>query len=190
MPGQSGPGSNGNEGVLRVPQNSSIAGTPPSDCLVSYPGDSLGGGVLPLRKEAVGVFYSPSRLGNLGFDEFMFNLFTWCQPKTIQMILYLSVVRHCLHIRYSYLFIKQVCLLLVMRSGSFIIMLNAIISRSTKKTNLLSNQENKPAQQPRKQTCSATKKTNLLSNQENKPAQQPRGGLHLKKIMSSVWWDI
>ena len=36
----------------------------PSDFLVSYPGHSLGGGVLPLCREAVGVFYSPSRLGN------------------------------------------------------------------------------------------------------------------------------
>ena len=30
----------GNEGVLRIPQSSSIAGTSPSDCLVSYPGHS------------------------------------------------------------------------------------------------------------------------------------------------------
>ena len=45
-PGQSGPGSNGNEGVLRIPQSSSITGTPPSDCLVSYIGHSLVG-VLP-----------------------------------------------------------------------------------------------------------------------------------------------
>ena len=47
-PGQSGLGSNGNEGVLRIPQSSSIAGTSPSDCLVSYPGHSLEGGVLLL----------------------------------------------------------------------------------------------------------------------------------------------
>ena len=33
-PGQSGPGSDGNEGVLHMPQSSSIAGTSPSDCLV------------------------------------------------------------------------------------------------------------------------------------------------------------
>ena len=37
-PGQSGPGSGCNEGVLRIPQSSSIAGASPSDCLVSYPG--------------------------------------------------------------------------------------------------------------------------------------------------------
>ncbi len=37
-PGQSGPGSDGNEGLLRISQSSSTAGTSPSDCLVSYPG--------------------------------------------------------------------------------------------------------------------------------------------------------
>ena len=41
-PGQSGPGSNANEEVLCIPQSSSITETSPSDCLVSYPGHSLG----------------------------------------------------------------------------------------------------------------------------------------------------
>ena len=36
-PGQSGPVSNGNEGVLHIPQISR-AGASPSDSLVSYPG--------------------------------------------------------------------------------------------------------------------------------------------------------
>ena len=45
--GQSGPGSNGNEGVLRIPQSSSITGTSPSDCLVLYPGHLLGVGSYP-----------------------------------------------------------------------------------------------------------------------------------------------
>ena len=36
--GQSGLGTDGNEGVLCIPQSSSIIGAPPSDCLVSYPG--------------------------------------------------------------------------------------------------------------------------------------------------------
>ena len=58
-PGQSGPGSDGNEGVLHIPQIFSTAGTSPSDCLVSYPGHLLGG-VLPLCSGAVSVFYSPS----------------------------------------------------------------------------------------------------------------------------------
>ena len=39
---QSGPGSDSIEGILRIPQSSSIAGTLPSDCLVSYPGHLLG----------------------------------------------------------------------------------------------------------------------------------------------------
>ena len=42
-PDKSGPGSDGNEGVLRIPQISRITGTPPSVCLVSYPGHSSGG---------------------------------------------------------------------------------------------------------------------------------------------------
>ena len=42
MPGQSGPGSDDNNGVLRIPQSFSITGASPSDCLVSYPGHLLG----------------------------------------------------------------------------------------------------------------------------------------------------
>ena len=49
-PSQSGPGSNGNEGVLRIPQSSCITGTSPSDCLVSYPGHSFGGYLTPLQR--------------------------------------------------------------------------------------------------------------------------------------------
>ena len=39
---QSEPGSDGNEGVLRISQSSSITGTSPSDFLVLYPWHSLG----------------------------------------------------------------------------------------------------------------------------------------------------
>ena len=42
-PDQSGPESDGNEGVFRIPQISSITGTTPSDFLMSYPGHSLRG---------------------------------------------------------------------------------------------------------------------------------------------------
>ena len=63
--GQSDPGSYGNEGVLRIPQNFSI--TPALDCLVSYP-DTRWGGVLSLCIDAVGVFYSPSRLSKVDID--------------------------------------------------------------------------------------------------------------------------
>ena len=45
---QSGPGSNSNEEVLRIPQSSNITGTLPSDCLVPYLGHSLEwGGLTP-----------------------------------------------------------------------------------------------------------------------------------------------
>ena len=39
--GQSGPGSDGNEGVLSIPESSCITEASPSDCLVPYPGHSL-----------------------------------------------------------------------------------------------------------------------------------------------------
>ena len=51
--GQSGPGSDGNKGVLRIPQSSSIARTSPSDCFVSYPGHSLGGSYPSAEKQSV-----------------------------------------------------------------------------------------------------------------------------------------
>ena len=40
--GKNGPGSDGNEGVLRIPQSSCITEASPSDCLVSYPRHLLG----------------------------------------------------------------------------------------------------------------------------------------------------
>ena len=40
-PSQSGPRSDGNERVLRIPQSSTITGISPSDCLVSFPGHLL-----------------------------------------------------------------------------------------------------------------------------------------------------
>ncbi len=40
--GLSGPESNDNERVIHIPQSSSITGALSSDCLVSYPGHSLG----------------------------------------------------------------------------------------------------------------------------------------------------
>ena len=40
-PDQSGPGSDGNEEVLRIPQSPGITGASPSDCLMPYSGDSL-----------------------------------------------------------------------------------------------------------------------------------------------------
>ena len=54
-----------NEGVLRIPQSSSITGTSPSNCLVSYPA-TLVGGVLLLCWEAFDEFYSPTWQGKRG----------------------------------------------------------------------------------------------------------------------------
>ena len=48
--GQSGPGSNGNEGVLHILQSTSIIGASPSDCLKLYPGYLFGVGPSPLQK--------------------------------------------------------------------------------------------------------------------------------------------
>ena len=41
-PCENGPGSDGNEGVHRIPQSSSTDGASPSDCLASYTGHLLG----------------------------------------------------------------------------------------------------------------------------------------------------
>ena len=57
--GQSGPESDGNDGVLGIPQSSRPRALP-SYCLGSYPGH-LFGRVLPLSRDGI-VFYSPSRL--------------------------------------------------------------------------------------------------------------------------------
>ena len=60
-PGQSGPGNSGNKRNLYILQNSRT-GISPSVALVSYSGQLLRGGVLPLYQDAVGVFYSSSQL--------------------------------------------------------------------------------------------------------------------------------
>ena len=52
-PGQSGPGSNGNEEVLCIPQSSSITGASPLDGLVSYPRDLLGSSYLSVEMKLV-----------------------------------------------------------------------------------------------------------------------------------------
>ena len=60
-PVKSGLGSNGNKGVLRIPQNSNITEASPSECLMSYPGHSLER-ILPLCTDARNVFDSLSQL--------------------------------------------------------------------------------------------------------------------------------
>ena len=66
-PGEREPESDGNEGVHRFPQSSSIMGAWPLDGLVSYPRHSLVE-VLHLCIDAVSVFYRSSRRGYVVFD--------------------------------------------------------------------------------------------------------------------------
>ena len=66
-PGQSGLGSDGNEGVLYIFQSASITGASPSDCLVSY--QDIRWGNLTLCRDAVGVFCSLSQLGQTSLRE-------------------------------------------------------------------------------------------------------------------------
>ena len=75
--GQSGPGSDGSEGVLRIPQSIRITRTSLSDCLVSYNRTlgEVGWGFLPLCRGAVGVFYSPSQLSNWDFLHILLQWF-------------------------------------------------------------------------------------------------------------------
>ena len=51
-PGQSGPGSDGSEGVLIIPQMFKT-GASPSDCLMSYPGHSWEGAYFPAKIQSV-----------------------------------------------------------------------------------------------------------------------------------------
>ena len=75
MPGQSGPGSNGNEWVLHIPQKPSITGTSPSECLVSYPGNSLGGSYPSAELQSM---YSTARADWAIFSlSLPFRFFNW-----------------------------------------------------------------------------------------------------------------
>ena len=62
-PGQSGPGSDGNEGAIHIPQSSSITGSSPSDCLVSYSRHSLVGGGLTRRQRSSRYVLQPQPTG-------------------------------------------------------------------------------------------------------------------------------
>ena len=53
IPGQSGPGSDGNKWVLRIPQSSSIIGASLSDCLVSYSRRLLGVSYSSVERQSV-----------------------------------------------------------------------------------------------------------------------------------------
>ena len=73
IPDQNIPGSDGNKGVLRIPLNSNITWISLSDCLVLYPGTPCESGVLPLCRDAVGVFYSPNWIGNPKEESWLYD---------------------------------------------------------------------------------------------------------------------
>ena len=61
-PGQSGSGSNGSEGVFRIPTAHGLEPHHQMQCSVLSK-TLVGEDVLPLCRDAVGVFYTPNRLG-------------------------------------------------------------------------------------------------------------------------------
>ena len=98
IPSQCGPGSDDNEGVLHIPQISSITGTTPSEFRVIS--RTLVDGVLHLCREAVGVFYSPRRLGKNDRQSVKLSVIFFLQNKSIltkissSQILFLSILSH------------------------------------------------------------------------------------------------
>ena len=78
-------GRHGNDGVPCIPRRSSITGTSPSDCLVSYPEHSLK--VLFICIGAIDVFYSYTELNVKAvlFPIIQFSMSTQfrCQNSTI-----------------------------------------------------------------------------------------------------------
>ena len=108
--GQSEPGSNGHEGIFRIPQSFCIIGSSPSDCLVSYPGILLGvGGALPLCRDVVGVFYCPSRLGSINLSTHkIFICITDEIKKVLKLKLYLPRQKSAMN--ESLIFLKIVLL--------------------------------------------------------------------------------
>ena len=111
--GQSGPGSNGIEGVLSVLQSSSITGASPSDYLISYARHLLREGVLPPLQRCSRCILEllPTGLYVLWFQVFLLNsynlntysikyshlmwiLYTFRAPISLSLSLSLSLFIH------------------------------------------------------------------------------------------------
>ena len=76
--GQSGPGSDGNKGILRIPQSSSITGISPPDCLLSYPGHTLGS--LTLLQRCSRCILQPQPTG----QNYFWWFYSWCWGVSIK----------------------------------------------------------------------------------------------------------
>ena len=89
---QSGPGSEGNKGVSRIPQNFTITGISPSDCLVSYLGHSLGRGY-PSAEQSV---YSTATVRSLcSFVSHIKFLSVYFSDKDVKVLFLLVFVSLC-----------------------------------------------------------------------------------------------
>ena len=82
---KSRPGSNGNEGVLQISKSFRITGVSSSDCLMPYPRHSLGISLL-LCRDAVSVFYSPSRPGHTGWRSYSSGVGVFYSPSRLSYI--------------------------------------------------------------------------------------------------------
>ena len=101
--GQSGPGSNGNEKILHIPQSSSISRTS-SHCLESYPGHSLRWGLYSaVENKSLGSFLTC----NKWYSPTIFVKIKMRSPSLNKIVHYLSYIQYF----FSYCFFGQrVCL--------------------------------------------------------------------------------
>ena len=74
--GQSEPGSDGNEGVLCIPQGSIVTKATPSDCLVSYPGYLLEESYLSAEMQLV-YSAAQSDMAEMVFMSYPGHSFIW-----------------------------------------------------------------------------------------------------------------
>ena len=86
--GQNGLGCDCDEGVLHIPQISSITGTLPSNCLVSYTGHSLGRGLTTLQRCSRYIL-RPQPTGQLFILVYMYVCISVCEYLSIYLSIYL-----------------------------------------------------------------------------------------------------
>ena len=93
-PGKRGPGSDDNEGILCITPNSSITGTSPPDCLMSYPGHLLSGGLTP-RKRSSRCNLQPQITGLSGSEfDLTRNLRLANSTTRVQILDYTDLISH------------------------------------------------------------------------------------------------
>ena len=90
---QSGPGSDANKEELGISQSSSINGASPSDCLVSYPGHTLGGVGDTYSSAEMQLVYSTAP-GNWATE---LKTHCWMQSSVTHRTHYPSLKALCLH---------------------------------------------------------------------------------------------